>query len=266
MTPGVRRIPTSKWTKHNILHKDERLAPYLPDTKPYTLATAAAYLHDFGCAVIKPEWSEGGNRVCRICRKERSYVIEQGSSKTSVEHFRQVEPALPWWVASKPCLIQRYIPLQSLRGRPVDMRTIIQRRPDGRFEVSGTFCKVAPAARFVTNVKQGGAALPLHRYLSQAIPDAAARNRVHAEVYRVSERVGETLGRQFHNNVYGIDLGLDEQARVWIIEVNTQPNLDILRQINPEMHRRAKALQRFHRTLRRRLAASRTYPGRGGSE
>ena len=266
MTPGVRRIPTSKWTKHNILRKDERLAPHLPDTNPYTPATTAAYLQNFGCVVIKPEWSEGGTRVCRICRKEHSYVIDHGSSKTSVEHFRQVEPTLPSWVASKPCLVQRYIPLRSLRGRPVDIRTIIQRRPDGRFEVSGTFCKVAPAARFVTNVKQGGAALPLHRYLSKAVADDTARKRVRAQLYRVSEHIGETLGRQFRNNVYGIDLGLDEQDRVWIIEVNTQPNLDILLQIAPEMHRRAKALQRFHRSLRRRPVRLRTYPGGGGSE
>ncbi len=257
MTSNAGRIPTSKWTKHNILRKDERLAPHLPDTNPYTPAIAAAYLQDFGCIIIKPEWSEGGHRVCRICRNPNGYAVDHGDVRTHVDHFRQIEQALPTWIARKPCLVQRYIRLARLHGRPVDIRTIIQRRPDGRFEVSGTFCKIAPAARFVTNVKQGGVALPLRRYLSEIAPEKSAREQVLRELYRISEHIGQTLGGQFRNHVYGIDLGLDEQRKIWIIEVNTQPNLDILLKIDPGMHRRAKRLQRYHRA---QLRNRRTYP------
>ncbi len=257
MTSFAGRIPTSKWTKHNILRKNERLVPHLPDTNPYTSATAAAYLQNFGCVIIKPEWSEGGHRVCRICRKPHGYTIEQGETRIHVDHFRQIEQTLPPWIARKPCLVQRYIHLARLNGRPVDIRTIIQRRPDGRFEVSGTFCKIAPAARFVTNVKQGGVALPLHRYLSEIMPEKSAREQVRRELYQVSEHIGETLGGQFRNSVYGIDLGLDEQQKIWVIEVNTQPNLNILQKIDPVMHRRAKWLQRYQRA---QSHGRRTYP------
>ena len=242
------RIPRSKWRKHNILARADGIRGHLPAMRPFSPATAAACMQRFGGVVIKPEWSEGGAHVCRVRRDDGGYRVESAGERRVAAHFREVEALLPEWTRRKPCLVQQYIPLAPHRGRPVDIRTIVQRTPADSFEVTGVFCKVAARRLFVTNVKQGGRVLPLGRYLRGIGGDGGMRG----ELYRLSERVGDFLGARYCNSVYGIDIGADADRRLWILEVNTEPNLDILRLVDRGMHRRAKALQLHHRPFQAR--------------
>ncbi|MCY0876003.1 MAG: YheC/YheD family protein [Firmicutes bacterium] len=244
-------LPYSKFSKHEILSRCDALKPYLPATDRFVRSELSAWLDGHGAVVIKPEWGEGGRYVCKVSHDERGYSLHTDSRLTHTTSFERLLELLPVWTKTKRCIVQRLVHLQTFRGRPVDIRTIVQRNEKGVFEVTGSFIKIAPKSRFVTNVKQGGTIQKTDLYLLRSISGQAKRASVRDQLYGVSELIGQCLGEQFSNFVYGIDLGLDENGQIWIIEVNTQPNLGILGEIDTRMRRRALSLRQYNQRRQR---------------
>lgn len=238
------RIPTGKWAKHGLLSLSPVLRTRLPLTNRFSARALWDCLQSCPCAVIKPEDGEGGSRVLRICRGFKGYVGQSGVRIWRAGSFSELFRTLPDWAVHRPAIVQRYLTLLPFRGRPADIRTIVQRDEAGRFELTGTFVKSAPPGRFVTNVKQGGSVDSLHHYLRHAVDDPMERVRMRREVEEISAEVGDFLGERYANSVFGIDLGFDRYRRLWVIEVNTQPSLTVLSRVDRSMLHRALALRR----------------------
>ncbi len=262
----LRRIPISKWKKYVLIAQHDRLRQFLPKTDPYSPDALASYLTRQGQAVIKSELGGGGNQVCLVSKRSRSYEWQDCKRTVRVRRLRDLQASLPLWTAREKCVVQEYIDLFPMRGRPTDIRIIIQRNEWGAFEVTGIFCKTAPPTRFVTNVKQGGTISSLSRYLRACCKVKNTRRLVRDRLLQAAKGVGDCYGPRFRNSVYGIDLGLDHAYRVYIIEVNTKPSLEILSQISGRMHQRALALQAWNRTATQPLIrTARTIPDAGGA-
>jgi len=242
-------LPTSKWRKHQLLEECAELRPHLPKTAKYDEKQLKAWLTECGSVIIKPEWGEGGRYVCKLSRTKTGYALHKRLFRLHTKHWHNTVKALPTWTVKKSCIIQQYIHLAPWQGRPTDIRTIIQRNESGHFEVTGTFIKTAAPHRFVTNVKQGGSILRTDLYLNHTVSTHTLRTSVRQTIWGISEQIGQFLGGRFDNAVYGIDIGLERSGQVWIIEVNTQPNLHILGDLDERMKRRALHLNRYNRTL-----------------
>lgn len=244
-------LPLSKWTKYELLSACPDLQTYLPQTRRFAVAELPEFVRTHGAVVIKPEWGEGGHYVCKVVKRARGYTVHTGTRLVRCATSARLAASLPPFTREKRCIMQRLVQLRTIRQRPVDIRTIVQRNEQGLFEVTGTFIKVAPKWRFVTNVKQGGTIGDTDRYLRNCVLNPLRRQAVRATIWQVSERIGHYLGEQFSNSVYGIDLGLDDAGKVWIIEVNTQPNLGILGKLDTKMRQRAFYLRRYNRAQKR---------------
>lgn len=244
----ARKCPVSKWKKYILLARHDRLKQFLPKTCPYSPGALASYLTHYGNVVIKSELGGGGSQVCRVSKRSRGYQWQDYRQTAHARHLRDLQTTLPLWIAREQCVVQEYIDLLPMDGRPTDIRIIVQRNERGLFEMTGAFCKTAPPSRFVTNVKQGGAISPLSRYLHACCRDKSTRRQLRDQLRRAATDIGNHLGTQFRNSVYGIDFGLDHAHRIFIIEVNTKPSLEILAEISERMHQRAVALRRFQRT------------------
>lgn len=240
-------LPFSKWAKHELLLACPELQPHLPATRRFDVAALPSWLDAQRAIIIKPEWGEGGLYVCKISKRAGGYFVHTGTRTQDAANVTQLMAGLPPWTTTKACIMQRLIHLKAFHRRPTDIRTIVQRNERGRFELTGTFVKIAPPLRFVTNVKQGGTIARTDLYLRQALANTTRRQQVQDTIWKVSERIGAFLGERFDNAVYGIDLGLDQSGHIWIIEVNTQPNLGILGELDTAMRRRALSLRRYNR-------------------
>ncbi|MHB1630324.1 MAG: YheC/YheD family protein [Bacilli bacterium] len=257
----LRRISISKWNKYVLIAQHDRLRQFLPKTDPYSPHALAGYLTRHGQAVIKSELGGGGNQVCLVSKRSRGYEWQDCRRTVRVRRLRDLSASLPLWTVREKCVVQQYIDLCPMKGRPTDIRIIIQRNEGGVFEITGIFCKTAPPARFVTNVKQGGAISSLSRYLRACCKAKDTRRLVRSRLLQAAQGIGDCYGPQFRNSVYGIDLGLDHAYRVYIIEVNTKPSLEILSQISGRMHQRALFLQAWNRAATRPLTqTARTIP------
>ncbi len=237
-------IPISKWHKYNLLRQNPSLVDFLPETHIFWMASLVDLLRRHRVVVIKSALGQGGETVCKVQRHRHHYTIYFGKNVARANDLRDLERKLPQYTIRELSVVQQYICLAPYKNRPADIRTIVQRNENGTFELTGMFYKRAPTHKFVTNVKQGGAFGPLTHYLRSAFTQSDVA-KIITSIEKVSLEIGNYLGGQFRNNVYGIDLGLDSAGHLWIIEVNTKPSLNILQHIDKRMHSRAIFLRNW---------------------
>lgn len=223
----------SKWQAINFM-KNAGLGQFVPDT--FLLgdtSRAIRAIEEWKVTYVKPVGGYGGSGVMRIesVGNQRYRVSVDRSDKGTRKQrivVRKSELARLLRGRSRiPHLVQRGIPLLSIDGRNVDFRVVTARGADGQWRVIGTVPKVAAADGVVTNIIAGGERMSLEQIESLAsrhgvtIPtkDLMACAMTCSE--KLSDRVSKT-------GILGFDLGVDQNGKVWVIEVNPKPARSLL--------------------------------------
>lgn len=119
-------------------------------------------------------------------------------------------------------LLQQYLPLASHRERPFDLRVPVQRDGTGAWSVPGMVAKVAMGHPFLTNLAQGGRAVPGDEAIEGSFGPAGAamiRNRIQTLAIDVARAVAR---RYRHAADLGLDIALDREGKPWLLEINVR--------------------------------------------
>lgn len=137
-------------------------------------------------------------------------------------------------------IIQQGISLETVDGRPYDIRSMVQRKPGGRWTSTGMFSKVGKPNKIVTNYYQGGKIVLLNKLFDQAglsAEEAESRKKLLAQV---SRKIAVFLSKK-RSGMYemGIDFAFDSEGHLWILEVNSRfPQFYPLRRLDRKMYLR----------------------------
>src|SRR5690606_25262253 len=124
---------------------------------------------------------------------------------------------------TKKMIIQQGISLETVDGRPYDIRSMVQRKPGGRWTSTGMFAKVGKPNKIVTNYYQGGKIVLMNKLYAQTTMtehEIEERLRLLSET---SRKVALFWSRK-RKGMYemGIDFAFDDAGRLWILEVNSR--------------------------------------------
>jgi hypothetical protein len=220
-----------KWEVYQWLSKDAGTRGHMPDTQPYVNAqTAASFLQRYPVTFLKPVHGSLGLGIVRVVRLTDGYQYAvkrlgddalTGSAASAAEVVRVLQKRL----AARPYLLQQGINLALFRGRPFDIRILLQRDGTGQWRRTKAFARVAKPGEFTSNLSNGGEALPMETVLSGVFGDAQYRQRVCRSIYRLARTVADVVERQSekHYGELGIDIGVDSHGGIWVIEVNSKP-------------------------------------------
>lgn len=219
-------VPLGKWTKHKLLLKESSLIAYLPETKILTKNTFTDFLERYGQAIIKPSFGSLGKRVFKvIVLGNDQYEIHGGSKKEIIDGELEAYEIVRSRVSRKKNIIQQVIPLATKNGFPFDIRVMVQRRPgSGEWVITGKAAKVAGRGYFVTNVAREVLPVEVAIQGSNIAEPLRRTKEIERELNETALKIVHAL--QFHypnKNEMGIDFGLDENGKIWIIEVNMKP-------------------------------------------
>ncbi|RKP58131.1 YheC/YheD family protein [Cohnella endophytica] len=213
--------------KHRIMMKDSNIARHLPQTLIATAANVRTLLKLHSVVYLKPNHGTGGNGIFKLSTHDKSFGLQSGVKSQTFISFDGAFKAFKKSAGKKVYIVQKGIPLLRYRNRPFDLRIMVQRNPNRKWEVTGMIGRLAQPKKIVTNYHNGGRPLPVRQLLTPTLSPVAQNayiQRLNQLGLRTSGHVNKFFPR-FRS--YGLDIGIDKELKIWIIEVNTRPDKTI---------------------------------------
>ncbi|MGG4141641.1 YheC/YheD family protein [Paenibacillus algorifonticola] len=256
-------ILPSKWEVYEALASDERIQPLLPATQRYSqCAMLRARLSAPGAGLfLKPASGMQGKGALLLRRHTEGYWTVSGRSKSNLPFQKQLLSlkALEQWLArfigNASYIIQPYLQLQLKTGEPFDIRTLVQKDAYGRWQVTGLAARCGQSGSITSNLHGGGGVRSAKELLiaeyGEAINDLLLK-QIHEISLYAAEQLEQRFGRLAE---LGLDFGIEQGRRLWLLEANSRPGRSAFRRLGLERCA-AQSLERpigYAQMLARRL-------------
>lgn len=230
----------SKWVKYRLMKRYGVLKDHIPITRRLMPKTFWGFVEKYGDVILKPAYGSRGKGVIRVTsignyrytiHMENERITIQGKDRTYA-HIREI-------IGTYSYIVQCRIPLCTVNNRPFDLRAIVQRRRNTHdWKVTGKVAKVAGEGYIVTNITRSKGTI---MKLESALQKSSLKDYSHRILMSNIDRIAVLTARKLSRNklysnqyIFGLDIGLDSNGRVWVIEVNLKPMLSHFRKLKDQ--------------------------------
>lgn len=255
----------NKWEMHDWLSSFSEIRPFLPETILYKSDKDVIwFLDQFGQAFIKPIYGSQGMGIIHAEQVEqRRYVFrfkEAGQSQTLYfTSVREVRQFIRERLKPSSFIIQQALSLLKETDKVIDFRMLLVKNAEGEWEDFGLITRIGKSGHFVSNISDGGLAEKGEETFRRVLGYSEAEafqlrhhiSKLAIDAAQCLEQCGIHLGN------LGFDLSLDQDKRLWIIEIN---NKDPNHTIAIDAHDR----QMFYRVKRANMMYAKKLAGFGG--
>ncbi|WP_175638976.1 YheC/YheD family endospore coat-associated protein [Metabacillus schmidteae] len=207
---------------YEILKKDPKLLPNLPETVKISEENLKEMMNKYNELIIKPNSGSLGSGISKLSKvNENEWEFSYFQKKVMVKKsFSSKMPLELKRLLNNPrIIIQERIPLAKSKGGIFDMRVSVQKNDIGEWQVSGIVGKVANNDKFITNVAKGATCYPLNELLKD-LPHLD-REKVNNDIKCLSLRIAKQLERELPPMTdLGLDIGLTHEGIPKFIECN----------------------------------------------
>lgn len=244
----------SKWQKTDVLMQNAYTRKFIPKTMKLTEANLKSMLDQFKMVYVKPIHGTYGMGVIRIEKHNEqgliSYNYQQGETKKYFHTFTAMYQSIIKHKLNRNYIIQQGIHLLRYKKRLCDLRIMVQRGLKGSWESTGIIARVAHPRKIVTNYHNGGTPMSFEKIFSPFLENEQIKEFKQI-LNRFGREIAVTMSRKYPKlNMLGIDVGVDRKLYPWIIEVNTNPDVYLFKNLKNKaifhkMYRYAKHLKRI---------------------
>jgi hypothetical protein len=227
----------NKWDLYNLL-KQSNLKLYVPDTFLYNEVSVSELLEKYKLVFIKPSYGSKGESVYRVELKDNGdiHISLHTMAPRYICTKNNIQEKLDEILRLKEYMIQQGIQMSQLEHQYFDIRVLVQKGILGDWAFSAITCRVAYEHCFNTSMCETiyDAAEILLRLFS-----AEKMNEILQSLYEVSVKAAqeaETLMGSLGE--LSVDFVLDEQRKLWIIELNGKPQKNIYNDIKCFKHKK----------------------------
>ncbi|WP_206933813.1 YheC/YheD family protein [Halobacillus kuroshimensis] len=227
----MKNVITSKWRKHVWMKRSPVIRPFLPETKRLTPDTMLDMIQRHKQVILKPARGYKGRGVIQLSDLgDDSFEwhvnhkkIRSSRSSGLYEHFTNT-------YSTGRYLIQQKISLAEFDRCPFDFRVMVQRKStQTAWHVTGKLARVAAAPFIVTNYTKQ--MLPAEQAASAAFGETAA-----VDLMKQMDKLGLHAAHHIapyyvDHRLFGLDIAIDKDGHLWIIEVNTKPDIGMFRNL-----------------------------------
>lgn len=217
----------NKWNVMQRLEEAKSFANYLIPTETVKNVDAFhLFISKFDQVVFKPIDGRKGKGIYFILKEENAFEVRKDSdissySKTALDEWLNAQ------LSSGTFIMQPYIESKMKSGQVYDFRLHVQKNGEGKWVVTTIYPRVAPQGSIIPNINNGGFTNYLDPFLEQEFKEEAFNIRRMLEHFSLSlaHHLDDIQMQQFGEVIdeIGIDVGLDEQQKIWIYEVNWRP-------------------------------------------
>ncbi len=217
----------NKWNVAKRLTAYKDFAKYIIPTEiTQKIDTVYQFLAKYPTIAFKPIDGRKGKGIYFISKEGTSYAVKHNSETTKYTKT-QLDALLTEQLATGTFIVQPYIRSVTKSGLVFDFRLHVQKNGEGNWVVTTVYPRVAPAGSLVPNINNGGFTNYLEPFLQQEFTEQAfdlkrtlehfslalAKHLDHIQMQEFGELIDEI----------GVDVGLDQNMKLWIYEVNWRP-------------------------------------------
>lgn len=238
----------NKWRVHEVLYRDSRMHPWLPETVLYSRANLHKMLTRHATIYIKPVNGTGGRNILSVEKRANGYHLlgrDRQRARVSLvfKQLESVQSRVKKWATKDKYIVQQGLHLDLVPDRAVDMRLLIQKDGAGRWSITGAGMRVGGAMSATSNLHGGGKAVSAETFLQRRFGEARAQE-IMQDCERLAYQTMDTLEGHFGRMMeMGLDIGIDIHGRPWLIEVNPKPGREIFREMGA-MRKYKEAIQK----------------------
>ena len=214
----------SKTIKQRVLERHPEIAKHILPTRFFSKEALQSMLNTYKLVYVKPNVGSGGYQVIRVeLFKTGKYCFQIGKSIVTAFTFSELYRLLKNRMKKITYIIQKGIQLCTINGNPVDYR-VKYIKEAGLWRYRAVVGRVARPGLIVTNLHQGGRQWRGITALKATVGVQAAHHKK-AQMKRLTRLGTAHLLRHFPGLTrLGFDYGIDKYGKVWIFEVNTNPD------------------------------------------
>jgi len=237
-----------KYQTYQLLKQSPFLQPYLPETVRYdTIETLHHMLHKHQTICMKPNGGSHGRGVLKISHQKGHYSVTGRNLLNRHFHGRfsnryQFDHWLQQFVQQTRYIIQPYLTLLTPKGFPFDVRILVQKNEHHTWTTTGAAVRIGPSHTITSNLHGGGKAILFEPFLDKYYSDRI--EPIQTKLTSITSYLPRFI-EQNHGPLVelGIDVGIDQQANIWLLEVNSKPGRSVFLQMGkPEIHHLAVQL------------------------
>jgi glutathione synthase/RimK-type ligase-like ATP-grasp enzyme len=220
----------SKWEVHEHLINENHLHPHIPETALFSKENLIDFAKKYDTVFIKPVHGSQGRNIFKLIKENHLYSLKTSLRNKSKllsdqliieEIYQQLKPLLN----NRIYILQQGIPLITIESRGIDFRVLCHKNHRNMWEVTSVVARVSAEDEFVSNIARGGEIMtPLH-----ALGEVMSRSDAKTVLTQMKELSIETaasisLQASGITGELGIDIGIDQEGKPWLIEVNSKPS------------------------------------------
>ena len=217
----------NKWNVNERLKEAKEFSNYLipteivKDTEHFFKFVTA-----FEKVVFKPIDGRKGKGIFFISKKEDAFLVRKDTNHIHYSR-QQLHDFIKSTISNGTHIIQPYIQSVTKSGQVFDFRLHVQKNGEGEWVITTIYPRIAPSGSIIANINNGGFTNYLDPFLQQEFKEEAFNIRRTLEYFSLSlaTHLDELQMCKFEEVIdeIGVDIGLDENQKIWIYEVNWRP-------------------------------------------
>ncbi|MFE3577541.1 YheC/YheD family protein [Lysinibacillus sp. NPDC059133] len=218
----------NKWNVMKRLKEAKEFDKYLI---PSEVVENVDLLHKFMAfykkVVFKPIDGRKGKGIYFISKVGRTNFEVKKDRETTFCTQSQLDELIRGQLSTGTFIVQPYIQSKTKSGQIYDFRLHVQKNGEGEWVITTVYPRIAPNGSIIPNINNGGYTNYLDPFLEQEFKEEAYDVRRMLEHFSLTlaQHLDEIQMAQFGEVIdeIGIDVGLDEQRKIWMYEVNWRP-------------------------------------------
>ncbi len=228
----------SKLELFKIIEKKSKLAQRLPMTeKIESFEKLKDFTDKYQKVILKPNSLSRGRGICILEKKDDNYIISDYRGRDPFDIVLEGEREfLQFYLKNtefhKDYLVQKHLRLAKVKDSVFDIRVVMQKKTRDIWNINGIECRVSNPKNLITNISRGGYPLKLDKALRAAFKDENIVLSLTKKIYEYCQGVCthlDSIGEHFAE--FGLDIGVDEDQKIWLIEANVFPSFKGFKQM-----------------------------------
>ncbi|MEN6350716.1 MAG: YheC/YheD family protein [Syntrophomonas sp.] len=219
----------NKWEVHRMLSQVADLKPFLPETHLLDQFTLETMLAKYKTLFLKPANGSLGSGIIRVKTKGpgKLHYTTYGARRRTGQASDALEllEKTGGFRKDRSYIVQQGLNLSTYRGSIFDLRIVYQKNSTGKWQIGKEFVRIAPGKSAVANMARGGTPTQSHKVLKNLYHQEEAVKEKRRLLKGLCNKIAVGIEKgsvQFWGEL-GLDIGLGQNGRPYLIEVNSKP-------------------------------------------